>query len=171
MFLTKVPDPGLDDYQTHKCLMEQFDGDRILFQRRGFEIHVLSRFPQESGRDVSSLIESLAVGDEVLFSLRVNPVVTKLIDGKKRRVAIPPAELSKWIADCCRKHGFEAEFTVRREGSRISRKEGHKITLFSILVTGVLTIRNFEVFQKAVENGIGHSKGLGFGLLNIFEFR
>lgn len=171
MFLTKVPDPGLDDYQTHKYLMEKFNGDRILFQRRGFEVHVLSRFPYESSRDVSSILESLAVGDELLFSLRVNPVVTRLIDGKKRRVAIPLAELPKWIADCCMKHGFEAEFTARREGSRISRKAGHKITLFSILVTGVLTIRDLNMFQKTVKTGIGHSKGLGFGLLNIFEFR
>ena len=42
--------------------------------------------------------------------------------------------------------------------------------LFSVLVNGVLVVTDADLFRKAVEKGIGHGKGLGFGFLNIFDF-
>ncbi len=44
------------------------------------------------------------------------------------------------------------------------------ISLFSVLVNGVLVVTDADLFRKAVEKGIGHGKGLGFGFLNIFDF-
>lgn len=171
MYVTRLSDPGTEDYQVHKLLMDLSDGKRVLFQRRGFEIHVLSdtRLNADS-RDVTEVINGVKKGGQMLFTIRLNPVVTRFIDGKNRRVALPPAEVSAWAKNVFRKNGFDADFTVKIEGCRRSARQGSTVTLFSVLAGGVLTVNDVAHFRSAVRIGIGHAKGLGFGMLNVFEF-
>jgi len=61
-----------------------------------------------------------------------------------------------------------AEFIYRTEGPRISAKGEHKITLSSVFVTGMCQVKDVIRFKTALTKGIGHGKGLGFGMINIF---
>lgn len=171
MYLTELDDPIGDDYAAHKVLSELFHEQRILFQRRSQRVLVLSKEPlDDRGRNILPILSEVKPGDEFLFVVRLNPVVTKFLDGKNRRVPIEGQKIRPWLESVFSKNGFTAEFTFRTEGMRGSRKGQGNISLFSVLVNGVLTVTDSDLFRKAVNKGIGHGKGLGFGFLNIFDF-
>jgi len=171
MYLTELDDPFGDDYTAHKTLAESFHEQRILFQRRAHRVLVLSKEPlDEGGRNIFPILAGVKPGDEFLFVVRLNPVVTKFLDGKNRRVPIEAQKIRAWLESIFSKNGFTAEFTFRAEGMRRSVKSHRNISLFSVLVNGVLVVTDADPFRKAVEKGIGHGKGLGFGFLNIFDF-
>jgi CRISPR-associated protein Cas6/Cse3/CasE subtype I-E len=172
MYLTELDDPIGDDYAAHKFLSGLFHDQRILFQRRVRRVSVLSRKPADGGisRDITPILASAKPGDEFLFVVRLNPVVTKFLDGKNRRVPVEPQKIRAWLESAFSKNGFTAEFTFRVEGMRRSVKGNGSISLFSVLVNGVLVVTDPGLFRNAVEKGIGHGKGLGFGLPNIFDF-
>ena len=171
MYLTKVRDPGGDDYRVHQYLMGIFDRQKILFQRKGFEIDVLSERGNADSQDVSGLVDGAGVGSTMLFTIRLNPVVTRYIDGKNRRVALESNRVRCWIEEVFGKNGFTAEFAIRDEGYRRSQRSSATVTLYSVLVTGVLTVVDPDLFHSAIRKGLGHGKGMGFGLLNVFGFR
>ena len=171
MYLTELDDLIGDDYQIHVALSAMFHEQKILFQRRGQRVLVMSREPLGgSSRDISPILAKVKPGDEFLFVARLNPVITKFIDGKNRRVAIDPPRINVWLDSVFSKNGITAECTYRVEGIRRSRKDERTISLFSVLVNGVLVASEVDLFRKAVKQGVGHGKGLGFGLLNIFDF-
>lgn len=171
MYLTELDDPLGDDYAAHKLLSGLFHEQRILFQRRAQLVFVLSKKPLDGGsRNVLPILAPAKSGDEFLFVVRLNPVVTKFLDGKNRRLSIEAQKIRVWLESTFSKNGFTAEFTFRTEGMRRSVKDYGTISLFSVLVNGVLVVTDADLFRKAVERGIGHGKGLGFGFLNIFDF-
>ena len=171
MYLTEVDDPLGDDYAVHKFLSKLFHEQKILFQRRVQRVLVLSKKPLEGGsRNVTPILAPVKSGDEFLFVVRLNPVVTKFLDGKNRRVPIDAQKIRAWLESIFSRNGFTTEFTFRTEGMRRSVKDYGTISLFSVLVSGVLVVTDTDLFRKAVEKGIGHGKGLGFGFLNIFDF-
>lgn len=169
MFLSRQPDwPELDDYAVHQRLMSATDGRRALFQRRGIATDVLTEFELPNSRVVTRVISDLKHGKSALFTARLNPVVTKFIEGKNRRVALGGQDIEAWVKKTLAKHGIEGIFDIRGEGPRISQKQETKITLFSTFVSGILTVSDEKAFTNAVRNGVGHGKGLGFGMINIF---
>jgi len=171
MYLTEMNDLLGDDYATHRFLSEIFHAQRILFQRRAQRVFVLSKKPAGQGsKDILPIIASVKSGDEFLFVIRLNPVVTKFLDGKNRRVPVEAPKIRAWVESVLSKNGFTTEFTFKTEGMRRSVKGHGHISLFSVLVNGVLVVTDPDLFMKAVEKGIGHGKGLGFGFLNIFDF-
>jgi CRISPR-associated protein Cas6/Cse3/CasE subtype I-E len=169
MFLSKLPDHlDLDDYAVHRRLMDVTGGKRCLFQRKGFEIDVLTEVPLPSSTDVSSIIEGLKKGRSTLFTARLNPVVTKFIEGKSRRVGVKGKDAVAWVEKMLAKHGIEGVFDVRGEGPRLSQRQGATVTHSSVLVSGILTVKDSKLVASAVKNGIGHAKGFGFGMINVF---
>lgn len=169
MFLSRHPDwPELDDYAVHQRLMSATNGKRALFQRRGIATDVLAEFELPESKDVSRVIAGLKKGKSALFTARLNPVVTKFIEGKNRRIALQGQEIEVWVKKTLAKHGIEGVFDIRGEGPRISQKQDSKITLFAAFVSGILTVTDENAFAAAVRNGVGHGKGLGFGMINIF---
>lgn len=171
MFLSELDDPLGDDYAAHKFLAALFHEQRILFQRRSQSVFVLSKKPLDGGsRNVIPILAAAKSGDEFLFVVRLNPVVTKFLEGKNRRVPVEAHKIRVWLEVVFSRYGFTAEFTFRLEGLRRSAKDHGTISLFSVLVNGILVVTDADLFRKAVEKGIGHGKGLGFGLLNIFDF-
>jgi CRISPR-associated protein Cas6/Cse3/CasE subtype I-E len=172
-YLTRIQGIRGDDYRVHQLLKSIFDGDKILFQRGRFETTVLStKAPglgaQEFGaKEISAFLDGIETGSEFSFTARVNPVVTK-IDKKGKRYPVAPDKLQEWIDRKLDDAAMAAEFTYCTEGPRISNKNGHKITLSSVFVTGMCQVKDANWFKTALIRGIGHSKGLGFGMINIF---
>lgn len=170
MYLTELDELIGDDYEVHVKLSEIFDGQRVLFQRRGNQLVVLSKKPIAVSNDVSGILKTIKTGSEFLFVLRINPVVTRFINGKNRRIALEPSSIKPWLDQIFSKHGFTADVAFKIEGIRRSKKGSYTISLLSVLVNGILVVSDPVQFRKSLERGIGHGKGLGFGFLNIFDF-
>lgn len=172
--LTRIVDLTEDDYQVHQQLKTLFDQDNILFQRGSFETVVLStkapavKIPSMITKEISAFFDSIIYGSEYLFTLRLNPVVTRRIENTGKRFPVEQNKLRDWICNKLEISGMTAEFIYRTEGPRISMKKDHKITLSSVYVTGACKVKDANSFKTALTGGIGHSKGLGFGMINIF---
>ena len=175
MYLTKIPDVDGDHYFAHQRVLDMFGGaENILFQRtRRGEILVLSKSGFSSSKDVRSIIESVKTGKNFLFNIRLNSVArkNKQVDGKSIRHTdlIPFADLNRWISEKFKAHGFSSVFSYVPEGVAVSVKNGQKVFAGSVFATGSLVVEDDEKFRLSLVNGIGRSKYLGFGLLNIFD--
>ena len=169
MYLTKINMDG-DDYKVHQAIRDIFPGgQRVLFQRSDVNALVLSKErPVKDGLEVKEVdLSSLAiVGEQYIFTLRLNPAKRDI--KTKKRVALSEQETRTWVEDKLKGTGVVSKFKYSREGSRRSMKGDMKISLASVLCYGVLTVKDPDLFRQAIEQGIGHGKGLGFGFLNIF---
>ena len=47
------------------------------------------------------------------------------------------------------------------------QRSGNSLTVYSVLYDGILTITDPIRFKHALENGVGHGKALGLGLLSV----
>lgn len=169
MFLTRIDDVSGDDYKAHQRVRELFESQKVLFQRKGHEIVVLSEAAVSESQDVSQILGRIVAGEKMLFRLRVNACVTKFIDGKNRRVGLPANGIDAWLRSIFAKNGFKADFVHRNEGIRRSAKGKSSISVSSVVATGVLTVEDAGKCRTAIVTGIGHAKGLGFGFLNVFD--
>jgi len=173
-YLSRISGLEGDDYKFHQALKNIFDQDQILFQRGKFETAVLSRkppanhYPSPAVEEITSFLDGIAVGAEFLFTVRLNPVITRKINEKAKRVPVEQKQLHEWIAAKLDSARISAEFIYETEGPRVSLKKDHKITLSSVFVTGVCQVMDVDFFKDALMRGIGHSKGFGFGMLNIY---
>jgi CRISPR-associated protein Cas6/Cse3/CasE subtype I-E len=173
-YLTRISNISGDDYKVHQELKAIFEQDDILFQRGGFETVVLStkaptnHHPSTITKPISAFLTTIDLGSEFLFTIRLNPVVTKKINEKGKRYPVEQNTLRDWINQKLEGAGMSAEFIFSTEGPRLSMKKEHKITLSSVFVTGMCQVKDVDLFKAALAKGIGHSKGLGFGMLNIF---
>jgi len=169
MYLTKIRLDG-DDYKMHQAIRGIFPGSqRVLFQRSDMGVLVFSAERSvKDGLEVKEIdLSSLAVvGEQHIFTLRLNPAKRDI--KTKKRVALSEQETRTWIEEKLKGAGVDSKFKYAREGSRRSMKGEIKISLASVLCYGVLTVKDPDLFRRAVEQGIGHGKGLGFGFLNIF---
>jgi CRISPR-associated protein Cas6/Cse3/CasE subtype I-E len=173
MFLSTIPDPvELDDYAVHQRIMSLTEGRKALFQRKGTSIDILTAEPLEGSRDISSQLANLTAGQSLLFTIRLNPVVSQKLEKGQRgkRRPVPAADLKPWVARTLEKNGARATFSILSEGPRFSRKGASTITLSSITVSGVLKILDADALRTAISTGIGHGKAMGFGMLNIFDY-
>jgi CRISPR-associated protein Cas6/Cse3/CasE subtype I-E len=106
------------------------------------------------------------------FTIRLNPSVAKkkgALNARGQRKAVPVKNLKQWIDSKFMKCGFIADYSIEYENLRESLKKGDVISIASALVTGSLEVLNPETFKKALTGGIGRGKGLGFGMLHIYE--
>ncbi len=162
-----------DDYFVHQSLKAAFDRGKILYQRTRYGIYVISDvMPAEKlGADkvleLHKVLSGLNDNNNHLFSVRLNPVVTRFIRNKKRRVCISKYKINEWVAEKLNDAGMDTHFTIQLEDDRVSDKKGNKITLSSVMVVGTFRIAHMDKFRTALTSGIGHGKGLGFGALNI----
>jgi len=169
VFLTRIDDIEGDDYRAHQAVAALCEKQRVLFQRKGHNIVILSEKPQRGSEDVSDLLDNLRVGGKFLFRLRINPTITINVGGKNKRIGLPAVRIDAWLNAQFTKNGFSAEYITRSEGVRRSIKGAQTISLLSVLVSGVLTVQEPVSLRSAICNGIGHGKGFGFGLLNVFD--
>ncbi len=169
-YLIRIGDETGDDYKTHQKLKKIFDGANILFQRGQFEIIVMSdqapavRNTPMTVKMIAGDIASIDKGSEFPFTIRLNPVKTK----EGRRHPIERNKLKEWINGKLASAGMDTEFVYHYEGLRISRKKDFIITLASVYAVGICEVTDALRFKESLSAGIGHSKGLGFGMINIF---
>jgi CRISPR-associated protein Cas6/Cse3/CasE subtype I-E len=175
MYISIMNDLKGDDYDVHKAVKEKFGEGRVLFQRRKINTHILSPNPPKGKvvvtKYINGVIGNIQHGDRIDFSLRINPVVSKKTAVGKRgaRKAIPAYDVERWMNRKFIQHGFVADFTYEAEWFRESVKEGHVISLNSLMVHGVLEVLNPDSVRQALVQGIGSAKGLGFGMLHIYD--
>jgi CRISPR-associated protein Cas6/Cse3/CasE subtype I-E len=169
MYLTLIPVVNGDDYQQHKNVRQIFPGDqKVLFQQSDSCIAVVS--PEKPvGNFQTKEIDastSFVEGKQYPFTMRLNPAKRDL--NTHKRVAIEADRVKSWINKKLLGAGVEAKFQYIREGVRRSIKQNKTISLVSVLCFGVITIKDVTAFQQALIGGVGNSKGLGFGMLNVF---
>ena len=199
-------------YREHQHLWRLFDIDPdaerdFLFRREqpagGFpRFYLLSgREPRHSDNvwqiETKDYRPAINSGQQLAFSLRVNPIVTRR-DAKGRQVRHdvvmdlkhrtgykdkassdrpPLAELVQeagleWLQKRAERHGFLVQAdAVRVEGylqHRAFKQGGKKPIRYSTLdFAGLLTIDDAKLFQQALLHGIGPAKAFGCGLLLV----
>ena len=172
MYLTKMLPVVGDDYEVHRKVMERFERpQRVLFQHTPTCLYVLSERPSSRavGRQAEVDVDKLSLaGEQHFFSLRLN--AARRSPGGGKRVSIPLPKMREWVSSKFARAGVEADFDYSVEGTRRSRKGEATVSLQSVMVTGVLTVKDSSAFKQALCSGIGHAKGFGFGMLNVFSF-
>lgn len=200
-----------DGYREHQYLWKLFekapDADRdFLFRRE--QVGGWPRFFMISDRlpahandvwkiESKGYAPQLYAGQQLAFSLRVNPVVTRLSEtGKKQRhdvvmdlkkrmdyQSMPKADRPSmpsliqkaglaWLEARSGKYGFSFDQgAVRVDGylrHSVTKKAGREMISFSTLdYAGLLTVIDPEQFQLALFQGIGPAKAFGCGLLLV----
>ncbi len=205
-------DVCVNAYREHQHLWRLFDADpeaeRDFLFRREQPVGGFPRFYLLSGReprhgDKVWQIETKAYhptihpGQQLAFSLRVNPIVTRrdaqggqvrhdVVMDLKHCIGFKKLPLSErpllgeliqqagmeWLQKRAERHGFSfLPGQVRVEGyqrHRAAKKGGKKPIRYSTLdFTGLLTVTDAESFQQALTKGIGPAKAFGCGLLLV----
>lgn len=114
--------------------------------------------------DLERLIQS---GARYRFRLRANPTVTR--DGKRHGLDREEEQLT-WLSRQGEKWGFVLRGCVRSASERIQSRQGatgRRITLRAVLFEGALEATDAERLRAAVQNGLGHGKAWGLGLLSL----
>ena len=200
-----------EGYREHQYLWKLFEQDPdaerdFLFRREqvgGWPrfFMVSSRLPVHSNDvwkiESKGYAPQIYSGQQLAFSLRVNPVVSRLNDtGKKQRhdvvmdlkkrmdyQSMPKTDRPSmqgliqqagldWLEARTDKYGFSFDpGVVRVDGylrHRVTKSSGQKTISFSTLdYTGLLTVVDPTQFQLALFQGIGPAKAFGCGLLLV----
>jgi len=102
------------------------------------------------------------------FSIKLNPVRKDSVS-RERIPITDKLELQEWFGRLSVRNGFQscAELVIERKEPVITKKKQFMITLSSFVFSGIMEIIDKEKFIIAVENGLGHGKSFGFGLMKI----
>jgi CRISPR system Cascade subunit CasE len=113
-------------------------------------------------------IEVLKPEATLAFRLRANPTVTR--DGK-RRALLKEADQQAWLHRQFDKAGLRALVFEVRDAQRLSakrRKEGGALlTVNAVLFEGQVEVIAPSLAAQAVQDGLGHARMLGLGLLSL----
>ena len=121
---------------------------------------------------VKHVIDNIKVGDSLDFSIRINPVISKKTDANAKRgvrKAVPTHDLKRWLDNKFIKYGFWADYYFDQKNFRESVKNGSLISIASFLVSGSLEVLHPDSVRCALTEGIGRGKGLGFGMLHVYD--
>lgn len=125
-------------------------------------------------------LDFIKSGQRFRFRLRANPCVTR--DGK-RLALLRTEEQERWIEKQGAQNGFVLPKmgslrTAGNAGERIGigisqeqmlqgrQRSGNGIRVFSVLYDGILAVSDPPAFRNALQQGIGHGKAMGLGLLS-----
>ncbi|MBF0180644.1 MAG: type I-E CRISPR-associated protein Cas6/Cse3/CasE [Magnetococcales bacterium] len=189
-----------DGYQLHQLMWRLFSGDATA--RRDFVFRAIegadllacylvsSRPPRDLDGvwrvQTKPYAPQLTVGERLIFSLRVNPVVTRKsgLDGKSRRhdVVMDAKKRQEgtggeiqtagaaWLKERAGRCGFQMDSVVV-EGYRQHRLrqggQGREIRFSTLDFEGLLTVTDPAALRRALLQGIGPAKGFGCGLLLV----
>ncbi len=137
----------------------------------------------------------LSLGQSFEFSVRLNPTRTERVDGERgkrqdlvisrlHQLALAPSqraqerqriiheELPQWLERRGERHGFELQSCIvqRFEVLRF-RKNTHDITLSVADFAGQLRVRDPGALNVALNEGIGHGRSFGLGLMLLKRAR
>jgi len=110
--------------------------------------------------------DATSVNKQFRYRIRANPSVFR---AGKRLGLLNANDQNKWLERQGARFGFILH-TCHASDERMltgNRRSGPQIRIFSVLFDGILQVKAPESFRNAVENGIGHGKALGLGLLSV----
>ena len=120
-------------------------------------------------------------GQHLSFRLYANPTkkIKVEVDGKRKakRVGLFKEEdQQQWLARKLEAAGaspLRAEISQNGNIYAGQKKDGqkNKLTLLGVRFEGALQVTDPQALRRAVDNGIGSGKGLGFGLLSLAPAR
>ena len=165
-------------YDWHKfiwdVLPERVDAKRdFLFRvdvkERQVIVMLLSAIPPraESKFETKRIAASFLGHDAYRFELRANPTFRRISD--KRRIPIyNPVDLDQWFRRKLADIGCEVlSIDIDHPHDEIFTKDGKRGKHVSANARGVLKVKDAARFAEGFQNGIGHAKGFGFGLLML----
>ncbi|MDD5651198.1 MAG: type I-E CRISPR-associated protein Cas6/Cse3/CasE [Candidatus Nanoarchaeia archaeon] len=103
------------------------------------------------------------------FETVLNPVKTlRTVDGTTKKPVIGIEQLSSWFLEKSQYWGFKVDsLSVSKTCAIEFFRKGENLILNSCTFSGILTVVNRSKFIESFENGIGRSRGFGFGLLQL----
>lgn len=155
--------------------MERPDWGHLDVLGKDYLLEISALPADEDNPAVKGLAVKLHQEQVLAFRLRANPTMKKSHPGSRQGPRVGLYREEDQIGWLRRKlTGAGAQLLDVRYGPGESvrawlkrGKEGHELTLLSVLFDGVLRVRDPERLTHAVEVGIGSGKGLGFGLLSL----
>lgn len=166
------------EYDIHKLVYSMFansDGREFLYYVDYSSIGhttVLIQSPEmpsapKFGKLEAKLIPPPFYGfDRYRFRIRISPV--KRHNRKVISVMHRAEDIIPWLYELGLKHGIyfdPASMEKEGDGTMHMKKNGCVITISYADITGVLEVKDRELFLNAVEHGIGRAKGFGQGML------
>jgi CRISPR system Cascade subunit CasE len=121
----------------------------------------------------------LRLGQRLRFLLLANAVKTLRPDGKSARPIRVPLIREQDLLDWLRRQGESGGFVCQSvrvipQHDRVEMRTGKgrkPIVLCGAQFQGVVGVADQDRFRSAVERGLGHGKGFGFGLLSIAPYQ
>ena len=166
MYLLKLYNQIGDDYSIHQKVRSLVPSTyKVLFQTKGGCVTIATCLNIEGSKEIKLDAQE---GSQYLFDIRVNPARRDRKTGKV--TSLHETNHVAWFKKKAEENGFEIiAIKTEDEGSRSSQKGQSTITIRSLFIIGMLIVKDKEKFNRALQHGIGRGKGLGFGLLNIFN--
>lgn len=174
-----------DDYSIHRIVYDLFafpGCQRFLYVDKGYRdgfntVLVLSPHEPKGQSDIR--LETKVVSPSFLlkgtygFEIVLNPV-KRNNSTKKLEPIIGQLPLLNWFIQKCEKNGFsvdEKQLTAKTLNTQVITGKQQDFPQNKAVFTGVLTVTNQELFEKAFFSGIGKSKAFGFGMLQLIPLK
>jgi CRISPR system Cascade subunit CasE len=126
-------------------------------------------------------LDSLEPGGKFRFRLRANPSIKR---NGKRIGLFRREEQEAWLMRMAKLHGFSLPLipcgdfyqqTMEKPAVSVAQEQmltgkqhkGNVIRVYSALFDGVLMVREPSLFTAALQNGVGHGKVMGLGMLSV----
>ena len=130
---------------------------------------ILPELPDTSPAMSTELSDNFFQFAEYRFKILINPV-RRDPESRKRLPVTGSLPLLQWFAAHAPKWGFEADpekLEVRALSSVSFPKKDAECRFHRVEFRGILKVTDPPLFRQHVENGIGHGKAFGFGLLQL----
>lgn len=146
---------------------------RTLWLKQDSQLTILSPYkPNKPNIKFNKIDVNSFQNDIYEFTIRLNPCIQPCKRNNGRKRIINKDNMKEWIENKLKKDaGFKnVEFVHKFTLTEIDRPRQHKsFHSASVFVTGIGSIKDYEIFHNSIKNGIGFNKAFGFGLLNIFK--
>jgi hypothetical protein len=166
MYITKIKKLQGDSYKLHQTVSELTDNQKRLFQ---YHDGITTIYSEKEINCDSNFIDvtKFKENDIIAFNIKLNP--SKRDIKTKKKIAISKQLTNDWIKNKFMDNGMEIlSMDIEFLGLEKSIKNYEIISLNSVFVIGYLKIVNLDTFIMSLVDGIGSSKGFGFGLLNLY---
>lgn len=172
MYLSKAKPINLsDDYKIHQKVKSWFEGNqKVLWYQNSHTLYILSeRKPNTNIGETKKLNmnEYVKEGDQHVFSIKMNPVYCE--NTTKKKIKIDKEKTKEWIDRKFKEAGVDAIFKLSYDGYNEYVKDDVRVPVWTVTIRGFLTVVDSVKFKKALKNGIGNFKFIGYGMINIFD--
>jgi len=113
-------------------------------------------------------LDGLRVGAKFRYRLKANPSKMDIRTGKRTGL-FKIEEQADWLSRQGVIRGFSVLSAHMSQAGQLEgkRNSGGGIKVYGVLIDGVLEVTAPEKFKQAVEDGVGHAKAMGLGLLSV----